>query len=178
MILIIITNINSITLNKQAENDNEVVTKTYVDQFHNDNERNRRDLGLSFYIEEVDLVKINQDNNLNDNKLTNIYSITINTNPTDDNHVNNKKYIDDQLDRNTIVRFIQILQHYLKISVGNDTYKLTKYDKKHLTDITTMKYGNTGGYLLPYWKDICDDKNNNGKIRNFRKVNKNKKSNQ
>ena len=33
-----LTNINSITLNKQAENDNEVITKTYVDQFHIDNE--------------------------------------------------------------------------------------------------------------------------------------------
>ena len=43
-----LTNINSITLNTQAENDNEVITKAYVDQFHNDNERNRRDVGLSF----------------------------------------------------------------------------------------------------------------------------------
>ena len=43
-----LTNINSITLNKQAENDNQVITKAYVDQFHNDNERSRRDLGLSF----------------------------------------------------------------------------------------------------------------------------------
>ena len=28
-----------------------------------------------------------------------------------------------------------------------------------------MKAGNTGGYLLPYWKIIC--KNNNGKRQNF-----------
>ena len=34
-----LTNINSITLNKQAENDNEVITKAYVDQFHQENER-------------------------------------------------------------------------------------------------------------------------------------------
>ena len=52
-----LTNINSITLNKQAENANEVITKSYVDQFHSDNERNRRDVGLLFYNEEVDLVK-------------------------------------------------------------------------------------------------------------------------
>ena len=44
-------------MNKQAENDKEVITKAYVDQFYNDNERNRRDIGLSFYNEEVDLVK-------------------------------------------------------------------------------------------------------------------------
>ena len=42
-----LTNINSITLNKQAENDNEayVIIKASVDQFHNDNERNGRVLG-------------------------------------------------------------------------------------------------------------------------------------
>ena len=52
-----LTNINSITLNKQAENDNEVITKAYVDQFHQENERSRRDVGLDFYNESSDLVK-------------------------------------------------------------------------------------------------------------------------
>ena len=51
------TNINTITLNKQAENDNEVITKAYVDQFHQENERSRRDLGKDFYDESSDLVK-------------------------------------------------------------------------------------------------------------------------
>ena len=86
-----LTNINSITLNNQPINDNEVVTKSYVDQFHNDKERSRRDLGIDFYNESSDLVKNNQDNNFNDNKLTNIKSITINNNPSDYNHVCNKK---------------------------------------------------------------------------------------
>ena len=35
-----------------------------------------------------------------------------------------------------------------------------------------MKAGNTGGYLLPYWKINCNDKNNNGKIQNFIKSTK------
>ena len=35
-----------------------------------------------------------------------------------------------------------------------------------------MKAGNTGGYLLPYWKIICNDKNNNGKLTNFIKTTK------
>ena len=51
-----LTNINSITPNKQAENDNEVITKSYVDQFHQENERSRRDLGIDFYNESSDLV--------------------------------------------------------------------------------------------------------------------------
>ena len=104
--------------------------------------------------------------------MRNINSITINNNPTDDNYVSNKKYIDDELDKNTIVRFNQTLQKYLKVSVRKDIYNLNKNDKIQLTDITTMKAGNTGGYLLPYWKNVCNDKNNNGKIRNFIKSTK------
>ena len=46
-----LTNINSITLNTQAVNDNQVITEAYVDQFHQENERSRRDVGLEFYDE-------------------------------------------------------------------------------------------------------------------------------
>ena len=63
-----LTNINSITLNTQAVNDNEVITKAYVDQFHQEKERLRRDLGIDFFNESSDIVKKNQDNDLNDNK--------------------------------------------------------------------------------------------------------------
>ena len=129
-----LTNINSITLNTQAVNDNPVITKAYVDQFHQKNERSRRDLGIDFYNESSDLVKNNQDNNFNDNKLTNVNSIAINNNPSDDDHVSNKKYVDDQLDKNTIVRFNQTLQNYLKVSIGSDIYHLTKYNKIQLTN--------------------------------------------
>ena len=165
-------NINSITLNKQAENDNEVITKAYVDQFHNDNERNRRDVGLSFYNEEVDLVKNNQDNDFNDNKLKNIDSITVNRNPTSDNEVSNKKYIDDELDKKTILRFNQTLQNYLKVSVGNNTYNLTKYDKIQIIDTTEIKYPNIGSDLLQKWNIRCNNKNNISKVGDFIKSTK------
>ena len=59
------------------------------------------------------------------------------------------------------------MENYLKVSVGDDIYNLTKYSKIQLTDITVMKAGNTGSYLLPYWKNICNDKNNTGNIQNF-----------
>ena len=52
-----LTKINSMTLNTQAVNDNHVITKAYVDQFHSDNERSRRALGINFYDEKSDLVK-------------------------------------------------------------------------------------------------------------------------
>ena len=72
------------------------------------------------------MVKNNQDIDLNDNKLPNMNLITINSNPTADNNVCNHKYVDDELDKNTIVRFNQTLTNYLKVSVGSDTYNLTK----------------------------------------------------
>ena len=167
-----LTNINSITLNKQAENDNHVITKAYVDQFHNESERNRRDVGLSFYNEEVDLVKNNQDNDLNVNKLTNINSITINNNPTDENHVSKKRYIDNELDKNTILRFNQTLENYLKVSVGNDIYNLTKYNKMQITNTTGIKYPNIGSDLLQKWNIKCNNKNNVSKIGDFIKSTK------
>ena len=164
-----LTNINSITLNKQAENDNEVITKAYVDQFHQENERSRRDVGLDFYNESNNLVKNNQDNDFNDNKLTNINSIIINNNPTDNNHVCNKKYVDDELDKNTLLRFNQTLQNYLKVSVGGDIYNLTKYDKVQLTDVTEIRYPNIGITLLPKWKIKNLNKLNGAKLGNFLK---------
>ena len=59
-----LTNKNSIILNKQAENDNKVIT--YVDHFHQENERSLRDVRLSFYNEDVDLVKNYKDIDFND----------------------------------------------------------------------------------------------------------------
>ena len=66
----------------------------------------------------------------------------------------------------------QTLKNNLKVSVGNDTYNLTKYNKRQITDTTTPKAGKTGGYLLPYRKIVCNDKNNSGKIQKFIKSTK------
>ena len=148
-----LTNINSIILNTQAVNDNEVITKAYVDQFQQENERSRRDLGVDFYNESNDLVQNNQDNNFNDNKLTNIKSISINNNPTNDIHVTNKKYIDDELDKDTIVRLNDDSNDkYLEVNIKNSTYNLQIYNKILSTDTTIMKNSNNGGYLLPSWR--------------------------
>ena len=48
-----LTNINSFILNTQAVNDNQVTTKAYVDQFHQENERSRRDLGIDFLMNQM-----------------------------------------------------------------------------------------------------------------------------
>ena len=156
-----LTNINSITLNKQAENDNEVITKAYVDQFHQENERSRRDLGIDFYNESSILVKNNKDNNFNDNKLTNINSITINNNPTDNNHVSNKKYIDDELEKNTIIRLNDDSNDkYSQVSINNKTYNLQIYNKTQIIDTTRLIFPNTGTDLLQKWKIICNNRFN------------------
>ena len=145
----------------------EIPTKAYIDSLHEENERSRRDLGIDFYDESSDLVKNNQDNDLNDKKLTNLDSIAVNKNPSPDNELANKKYIDDELDENIILRFNQTLANYLKVSVGNDTYNLNKYNKIQITDITQIIYPNTGGYLLQNWNIKCNEKKNTGKIQNF-----------
>ena len=145
----------------------EIPTKAYIDSLHEENERSRRDLGIDFYDESNDLVKNNQDNDFNDNKLLNLDSVTVNRNLTLDNELSNKKYIDDELYKNTNVRFNQTLSNYLKVTVGNDTYILSKFNKIQLTGTTIIKYPNTGGYILPGWRIFCNDKNNNGKIQDF-----------
>ena len=108
-----------------------------------------------------------QDNEFDNNKSTNLDSITVIRNLTSENEVANKKKIDGSKGEGTILRFHQTLENYLKVSVGNDTYNLTKYDKMQITDTTITKYANTGGYLLQNWITKCNDKNNNGKIQNF-----------
>ena len=85
------------------------MTKAYLDQIHEENEQSR-DLGIDFYDESGDLVKNNQDNAFNDNKLTNIDSITIIRNPISDNDLAIKKNIVDSLGEDTIVTFTQTLQ--------------------------------------------------------------------
>ena len=150
----------------------EIPTKAYIDSLHEENERSRRKLGIDFYDESRDLVESNQDNDLNDNKLTNLDSVTVNKSPSPDNELVNKNNVDGELDKNTILRFSQTLQNYLKVSVGSDTYNLTKYDKIQLTDTKIIKNGNSVGYLLPSWRIFFNDKNNNGKIQIFIKSTK------
>ena len=89
-----------------------------------------------------------------------------------DNELAKKNFFDDSIGEGNVLRFNQTLQNYLKVSVGNDTYNITKYDKVQITDTIETKYPNTGGYLLQNWVIKCNDKNNNGKTQNFIKSTK------
>ena len=161
-------------MNKQAENDNEVITKAYVDQFHQDNERSRRDIGIDFYNESSDLVKNNQNNNMNNKNLTNLDSVKIKRSPTLDNEVANKKYVDDSIGggNNNVLKFNKSEDNYLEISSGNDTYNLSKYDKIQLTDVTMIRVGNMGQDALPKWKILGNKKSGYFKAINFIKSTK------
>ena len=78
-----LTNISSVNVNHDAVEDNDLVTLGYVKSLHEDNEnQNRRDLGLNFYDENDNLVKNNITNDFNDNIILNVQSIEINDEPT------------------------------------------------------------------------------------------------
>ena len=83
----------------------ELPTKSYVDSLHEIN-RDRRDLSSVFN---------DQDNEFDNNKLTNLDSITVNREPNLDHELSNKKYVDDSIAEGTIVRFNQTLENYLNV---------------------------------------------------------------
>ena len=120
----------------------------------------------------MSIVFNDQDKEFDNIKLTNSDSSTVNRDPTTDNEVSNKKYIDIELDENTILRFNQTLQNYLKVSIGDDVYNLSNFVKKQITNFSILSSPNTGGILLQQWNIKCNDENNNGKITNFIKSTK------
>ena len=140
----------------------ELPTKSYVDSLHEIN-RDRRDLSSVFN---------DQDTEFDNIKLSNLDSITVNRDPNLDNELSNKKYVDNSIGEGTLLRFNQTLQNYLKVSVGNDTYNLTKYDKIQITDTTEMRYPNIGSDLLQKWNIKCNNKNIVSKVGDFIKSTK------
>ena len=92
--------------------------------------------------------------------------------PTTDIELPRKKHIDDSIGDGTILRFIQTCQNLLKVSIRDDVYILTNWDRIQITDTTIIKYPNQGGYLLQQWNIKCKNWKNNGKTQNFIKSTK------
>ena len=61
---------------------------------------------------------MDQDNAFDDNKLTNLDSVSVNRKSSSDNESANKKYVDESLGIGNILKFDQTLENYLKVSVG------------------------------------------------------------
>ena len=135
---------------------------SYVDSLH-EKSRNRRDLSSVFN---------DQDNEFDNNKLTKLDSITVNRDPNLDNELSNKNYVDDSIAEGTVVRYNQTLENYLKVSVGNDTYNLTKYNKIQYTDTTEKNYPNISSGLLQRWNIKCNNKTNQSTVTHFIKATK------
>ena len=151
----------------------EIPTKAFIDSLHEENERSRRDLGIDFYDESGDSVKNNQNNDFNDNIILNVASIQINNNPTNDDHAVNKKFIDDEIDTNTIVRLNDNSHdHYLQVRVNTLPYNLQIYNKTQIIDNTKMIFPNTGYDLLQNWKIVCNNRHGEGKPSDFIKSTK------
>ena len=109
-----------------------------------------------------------QDSEFDDNKMTNLYSVTVNKNPISDKEIFNKKYIFDELDKNSVPRFNKTLQNHIKVSVGKDTYSLTKYEKIQITVTMEINFPNLGSDFLPKWEIKCNNnENNDSKVGNF-----------
>ena len=135
----------------------ETPTKSYVDSLQ-ESSRNKQDLSSVFN---------DQDNEVDNNKLTDLGSVSVNRNPISDHELVNTKHLDEELDKAFLLRFNQTLKDYLKVSAGNDVFTLTQNDKIYNTDATFIKYTNSGGYILQNWVIKRNDKINNGKTQNF-----------
>ena len=166
-----LTNINSSNLNTHAFNDIQVNTKSYVDQFHQENEQSRPDSGIEFYKESSDLRKNNRDNDFNDNKLTDFDSITANRNPRSNNEFANKSFVDDPLSDGNILKIIRTLENFLD-DVSETTFIILLNLIKKNTDTTITEAPNNKGYLLQRWNINCNDKNGFDKIQKFLKSTK------
>ena len=59
-----------------------------------------------------------RDNEFDNIKLTLLDSVSVKRNPKSDHELVNEKHLDDELDKNIILRFDQTLKNYLKVSVG------------------------------------------------------------
>ena len=108
--------------------------------------------------------------------MTNLGSVVVNRNPSSDKELSTKNYIDDELATTTVLRFNQTLENYLKVTVRNDTYNLTKYAKLQFTDITEIEFPNIGSDLLQKWNIKCNNKNGDFKSWKIFKINHNKQS--
>ena len=123
-----------------------VATKVFVD-LSSEKDRSRRDMSKVFN---------DPDKEFDDEKRTNLNSITLNRNPSTDTEHSKEKYVYDSLEV-TILRFKQTLEKLFKHTVGNSFYNLREKNTEQTIDTTGIKHPNQGGYLLQQWKIKCKD---------------------
>ena len=172
----ILDKVHSIKVNSYPTLGEQLTPKFYVDNFVLD------------CVDEGSLLRLDPKGKIHYGKLDSIIVNTSVTSPRTIIELPTKSYVDSLHGENersrrdlgldfydessTLVRFNQTLQNYLKVSVGNDTYNLTKYNKISITDKTEIKFPNSGNALLQKWKIYCNNKNNQFRISEFKKSTK------
>ena len=172
----ILDNVHSIKVNYYPTLDEQLTPKLYVNNFVLNN------------VAEESLLRLDPKSDIHHGKLDSIFVNSPITSPRTIKELPTKSYVDSLHEGNersrrdlgldfydessTLVRFNQALQNYLKVSVGNDTYNLTKYDKIQITDTTEMRYPIIGSDLLQKWNIKCNNKNNQARITDFIKSTK------
>ena len=167
-----IDNVGWVKVNKWPRDAEHLTPKIYVDNA----------------ISESSLLRLHRDEKLNLDEQDSILLDSVLIPPNTIIEIPTKSYVDSLHGENersrrdlgldfydesrTLVRFNQTLNNYLKVSVGNDTYNLTKYNKISITDITEIKFPNSGTALLQKWKIYCNNKNNQSRISDFIKSTK------
>ena len=81
-------------------------------------------------------------------KLTNAHSFIVNRDLSSNIELANKNHVGDSKGDGNNLRFNETLDNFSKVSVGNDTYNITKHDIIQVTDRTIFKSGNSGVCLL------------------------------
>ena len=163
----ILDNVHSIKINSFPTLEEHLTPKIYVDNA----------------ISESSLLRLHRDEKLNLDEQDSILLNSTLASPNMIIEIPTKSYIDRLHEENersrrdlgldfydessTLVRFNKTLQNYLKVSVGNDTYNLTKCNKISITDTTEIKYPNIGSDLLQKWNVKCNNKNNQSRITDF-----------
>ena len=135
-------NVHSIKVNSYPTLDEQLTPKFYVDHF------------VYCRVDEGSLLRLDPKGKIHYGKLDSIFVNSSITSPGTIIELPTRSYVDSLHGENerprrdlgldfydessTLVRFNQTLQNYLKVSVGNDTYNLTKYNKLSITDITEI----------------------------------------
>ena len=172
----ILDNVHSIKINSYPTLDEQLTPKFYVDNFVLD------------CVDEGSLLRLDPKGKIHYGKLDSIFLNSSITSPRTIIELPTKSYVDSLHGENersrrdlgldfydessTLVGFNQTLQNYSKFSVGNDTYNLAKYNKISITDITEIKFPNSGIALLQKWKVYCNNKNNQSRMSDFKKSTK------
>ena len=113
----------------------EMPTKSLVDVL-SENDRNKRKMSTAFNDRVI---------GFDDNKSTNWHIITVKRHTTSDNELSKK--VGDLIGEDSILRFIETQQNYIKVTVGNTDYNLTKLDTEQTEDTTNPKTRNGGDFF-------------------------------